>query len=248
MERGHRPPRSLRSVGASPRRSAGCYMHLQNGCADWQDLCVRRYRASQRPGPRPCVEQRGPRGRVNGRALACVELAFGRLRAPAPFPQRRRGRPVMTHRRSEPPPTMDMPQYSAQAADRCAAADQAIAIHVESAASQRCAACDQAAPCAFRRAAEGTLRAYGRLPRRLPGATLRAALPADALAPRVVSLVGPRRISPPAAVLPPRASPELPGRLPVGLRRLETPGGSGPAAAAGSESRPPSGPARPSTP
>ena len=69
---------------------------------------------------------------------------------------------------------MSTVHYSQIAADRIAAANHAVAVHVESATSDRCAACGQPMPCAFRRAAEGTLRTYGRLPHRLPGLTLRS--------------------------------------------------------------------------
>ena len=68
-----------------------------------------------------------------------------------------------------------MVHYSQLAADRIASAQQVIALHLPSLAGERCAACGHPFPCAFRRAAEGTLDAYGRLPHRVPGATLRAA-------------------------------------------------------------------------
>jgi hypothetical protein len=65
--------------------------------------------------------------------------------------------------------------YSQPAADRIAAARHSIAIHLAAPSGDRCAACDQPFPCAFRQAAEGILDAYGCLPRRRPGAALRAA-------------------------------------------------------------------------
>ncbi|MGI5246156.1 hypothetical protein [Dactylosporangium sp. CA-139066] len=65
--------------------------------------------------------------------------------------------------------------YSQLAADRIAAAQHVIMVHLPSLTGELCSACGHPFPCAFRRAADGTLDAYGRLPRRLPGATLRAA-------------------------------------------------------------------------
>ncbi|GAA4244186.1 hypothetical protein ACFQZ5_48090 [Dactylosporangium darangshiense] len=65
--------------------------------------------------------------------------------------------------------------YSQLAADRIAAAQQVISLHLPSLSGEACSACGHVFPCAFRRAADGTLDAYGRLPQRLPGATLRAA-------------------------------------------------------------------------
>jgi hypothetical protein len=65
--------------------------------------------------------------------------------------------------------------YSQLAADRIAAAQHVITLHLPSLTGELCSACGHPFPCAYRRAADGTLDAYGRLPRRLPGATLRAA-------------------------------------------------------------------------
>lgn len=65
--------------------------------------------------------------------------------------------------------------HSQLAADRIAAAQHVISVHLPSLSGELCSACGLPFPCAFRRAADGTLDAYGRLPRRLPGATLRAA-------------------------------------------------------------------------
>lgn len=69
---------------------------------------------------------------------------------------------------------MNRSEYSQLAVDRVAVAQRAIALHIESLVGERCTACGHPSPCAFRRAAEGTLRAYGQLPHRVPGATLRA--------------------------------------------------------------------------
>lgn len=68
-----------------------------------------------------------------------------------------------------------MVHYSQLAADRIASAQQIVALHLPSLAGESCSGCGQLFPCAFRRAADGTLDAYGRLPCRVPGATLRAA-------------------------------------------------------------------------
>src|SRR4051794_3380533 len=69
---------------------------------------------------------------------------------------------------------MNRSEYSQLAVDRVAVARRAVALHVESLAGERCTACGHPAPCAFRRAADATLRAYGQLPHRIPGAALRA--------------------------------------------------------------------------
>ncbi|WP_433053706.1 hypothetical protein [Dactylosporangium sp. CS-033363] len=55
------------------------------------------------------------------------------------------------------------------------AAQQVVSHHLPSLDGERCSACGDAFPCAFRRHADDTLNAYGLLPRRLPGAALRAA-------------------------------------------------------------------------
>ena len=60
-------------------------------------------------------------------------------------------------------------------ADRIAAAQHSMAVHLAALSGERCAACANPFPCAFRRAAEDTLDAYGCLPRRRPGAALEAA-------------------------------------------------------------------------
>jgi hypothetical protein len=65
--------------------------------------------------------------------------------------------------------------YSQLAADRIAVAQQVVSLHLPSLDGARCTACGHAFPCMFRRAADGTLDAYGWLPQRVPGATLRAA-------------------------------------------------------------------------
>ena len=62
--------------------------------------------------------------------------------------------------------------FSALAQQRIAEANQTVATHAESVISGRCVNCAQAWPCGRRVAAEGTLRAYRQLPRRVPGAAL----------------------------------------------------------------------------
>jgi hypothetical protein len=82
--------------------------------------------------------------------------------------------------------------YSQFAADRIAAAQRVISVHLPSMSGELCSACGHPFPCALRRAADGTLDAYGRLPRRLPGATLRAVgvLRPDGVAWRVLDTDG----------------------------------------------------------
>ncbi|GAA3280997.1 hypothetical protein Dvina_53015 [Dactylosporangium vinaceum] len=56
-----------------------------------------------------------------------------------------------------------------------AAAQQVVAVHLPSLSGEECSACGSVYPCDFRKAAEWTLNVYGLLPRRVPGAALRAA-------------------------------------------------------------------------
>ncbi|MFI5913722.1 hypothetical protein [Dactylosporangium sp. NPDC051541] len=55
------------------------------------------------------------------------------------------------------------------------AAQQVVAVHLPSLNAEDCSACGSSYPCDFRKAAEWTLNTYGLLPRRVPGASLRAA-------------------------------------------------------------------------
>ena len=55
------------------------------------------------------------------------------------------------------------------------AAQLVVSLHLPSLSGERCSACGDAFPCGFRRVAERTLDAFGLLPRRVPGAALRAA-------------------------------------------------------------------------
>nr|BFE64470.1 hypothetical protein GCM10020063_089960 [Dactylosporangium thailandense] len=55
------------------------------------------------------------------------------------------------------------------------AAQQVVRHHLPTLTGERCSACRDVFPCVFRSAADRTLNAYGLLPTRVPGATLRAA-------------------------------------------------------------------------
>jgi hypothetical protein len=70
--------------------------------------------------------------------------------------------------------------FSAEARRRIDEAHRIVAGHVEMLGTDRCVACGELAPCGARTVADGTLRAYGQLPRRVPGATLGEARSAHA--------------------------------------------------------------------